>query len=400
MTSEITAIQDNQKSAGIISLLPIIAIVFIAYLIIGFAMPVLPLYVHQHLGFGTFTVGIVAGSQFAAALLTRMWAGQYTDRHGSKRAVAIGMIVASVSGLFCIVSVYTDHSPSLSLSILLAGRALLGSAESFIITGALSWGLGLMGAQHTGKVMSFTGTALYAAYAVGAPVGTILYKGNGLMAIAWATLFLPLAALLLVSLVKPIAPQARTRTSFSSITRAVWVPGLGVALSGVGYGAITTFIALIYASRNWGPVWFAFTALSVAFIAGRLIFGHLPDKIGGAKVALFCILLETAAQLMIWLAPGQLLTLLGIALTGLGYSLVYPAFGVEAIRKAPPENRGAAMGTYTAFLDLSLGVSSPLLGLFASWAGLRSVFLVSTVLVACGAAIALRLVKIKSITPS
>lgn len=41
-----------------------------------------------------------------------------------------------------------------------------------------------------------------------------------------------------------------------------------------------------------------------------------------------------------------------------------------------------AIGTYTAFLDLTLGFLSPLLSLLASWGGLGSVFLVSSVITA------------------
>jgi hypothetical protein len=49
------------------------------------------------------------------------------------------------------------------------------------------------------------------------------------------------------------------------------------------------------------------------------------------------------------------------------------------------------MGAYTAFLDLSLGVASPALGLIAGGAGLGTVFLASTLVVLCAAAIAMRL---------
>jgi MFS family permease len=128
--------------------------------------------------------------------------------------------------------------------------------------------------------------------------------------------------------------------------------------------------------------------LSIAFMAGRLIFGHLPDRIGGARVALVCVLIEAVGQALIWLAPSSALALVGVTLTGLGYSLVYPGFGVEAVRHAPPQSRGLAMGAYTAFLDLSLGLASPALGLVASGADLGAVFLVSTLVVLCGAAIA------------
>src|SRR5436190_6512011 len=67
----------SREHSSFTTLLPIMAVVFTAYLVIGFAMPVLPLHVHQGLGFGTFVVGLVAGSQFAAALFSRMWAGHH-----------------------------------------------------------------------------------------------------------------------------------------------------------------------------------------------------------------------------------------------------------------------------------------------------------------------------------
>jgi hypothetical protein len=53
------------------TLLPIMAAVFIVFIVIGLAIPVLPLHVHQGLGVGTFLVGLVAGSHFAAAIVSR-----------------------------------------------------------------------------------------------------------------------------------------------------------------------------------------------------------------------------------------------------------------------------------------------------------------------------------------
>jgi hypothetical protein len=63
------------KNSSIGALIPIMAVVLIAFLIIGLALPVLPLHVHQDLGFGAFIVGLVTGSQFGASLLSRMSAG-------------------------------------------------------------------------------------------------------------------------------------------------------------------------------------------------------------------------------------------------------------------------------------------------------------------------------------
>jgi hypothetical protein len=49
------------------------------------------------------------------------------------------------------------------------------------------------------------------------------------------------------------------------------------------------------------------------------------------------------------------------------------------------------MGAYTAFLDVALGLANPALGLVASGAVLGAVFLVSTLVVLCAAAVAGRL---------
>src|SRR3954452_24261548 len=83
----------------LLALLPIMAAVLIAFLIIGLALPVLPLHVRNDLGFSPFVVGLVAGSQFAASLLSRVWAGRTCDGQGPKRAVMLGLIAAVAAGL-------------------------------------------------------------------------------------------------------------------------------------------------------------------------------------------------------------------------------------------------------------------------------------------------------------
>jgi len=111
-------------------------VVFIGFLIIGMALPVLPLHVHQGLGLSTFVVGLVAGSQFVAALISRIWSGHYADSRGAKRAVIAGLLAAVGGGLLYLLSLHFIGTPGVSASVLLLGRALLGAAESFIITGS------------------------------------------------------------------------------------------------------------------------------------------------------------------------------------------------------------------------------------------------------------------------
>src|SRR5437879_12967618 len=89
----------------------VMTVIFTGYLVIGMAMPVLPLHVHQGLGFGAFLVGLVAGSQFAAAILSRVWAGRQSDTRGPKSAVITGLAIAPASGLLSFLSLSFSERP-------------------------------------------------------------------------------------------------------------------------------------------------------------------------------------------------------------------------------------------------------------------------------------------------
>jgi predicted MFS family arabinose efflux permease len=302
--------------------------------------------------------------------------------------VLAGLSFAAAAGAAYLTSAHFAAEPIASVTILLVGRALLGVMESFVITGALSWGVALAGSQHAGKVMSWVGTALYTAFAVGAPLGTVLYASYGFAAVGFATMLLPLATVGVVAPLQPIEPEPHLHPAFRDVVRAIWAPGVALALSGVGFAAIITFVPLLFVERGWGQAWIPLTAFSCAFMVARVAFGHVPDRVGGVRVALFCMLIEAAGLALIWRASGSTAALVGVTLTGLGYSLVYPGLGVEAVRLAPPQSRGVAMGTYTAFLDLSIGLASPTLGWLADAGGLSLLFLVSAIVVGCTAVLA------------
>jgi len=379
------------KNNVFITLLPVTLAVFIAFLTMGMQLPVLPLHLQQNLGMDTLAIGTVIGAQFVASLLTRSWAGNFADMRGAKRAVLTGLLVVASSGVIYLISLLFVDRPASSVAILLLGRVVLALGESLLATGALGWGLGLVEPANAGKVMAWIGIAIYGAWALGAPLGVAIYHGWHFTGIAMAIIVVPLLPLMFITQVRAVAPTSTKRTPFYKVMGAVWRPGLGLALASVGFGMITAFIALLFAARAWGNASLAFTAFGVAFIAARLFFAHLPDKLGGARVALVCVLIEACGQLLIWRADDATLVYLGAALTGFGYSLAFPAFGVEAVRRAPPHTRSLAMGAYVAFLDIALAVTSPLAGALAAHRGVASVYLAGAIAVALAMLVALSL---------
>lgn len=389
--------QDNLLMASppganvFLKLLPLTLAVFIGFLTIGIQMPILPLYLHETLGMGTLVIGLVIGLQFVVALLSRPWAGNFADLRGTKRAVVIGCLLAASSGLVYLVSLAFVATPNTSVWIVVLGRILLALGESLIATGALGWSLGLVGSQNAGKVMVWVGIAIYGAYALGAPLGVAVNNQWGFAGIAAAVAAISFLALAVVVNVHAIALTATKRTPFYTVLGAVLWPGMGLALSSVGFGLITAFIALLFAAKQWGNSSLVFTAFGLVFIGARIFFGHLPDKLGGAKVAMVSVAIEAVRLLFIWGAGSAPLAYIGAALTGFGYSLAYPGFGVEAVRRAPPQSRSLAMGAYVAFMDIALGLTTPMAGALAGAKGISSIYLAGTITVALALVIALRL---------
>lgn len=374
-------------------LLPITLVAFIGFFTIGLALPVLPLHVHDTLGLSPTIVGIVAGSQFAAALLSRIWAGALTDSKGAKLSMQAGLLAIAGGGAIYHASLFFLPTPDTSVSVLIVARFLIGCAESFLVTGALTWGVMLLGPHRAGMVMAWVGTAIYGGYAAAAPLGVALFSFDGFRALATVTVLLPLLGMLGLIAMIAVAPLAAKRPPFYRVLGAVVIPGLGLAMIGAGLSSITAFVALLFAERGWEGTSLVFTIFGVSFIVARLFFSPLPDRIGGAKVALVCAAIEAVGLLMIWPATTPLVAFIGASLVGFGYSLAFPGFGVEAVRRAPPESRGMAMGAYVAFLDISLGITGPLLGVVASHLGIGMVYLAAAALVFAAVPIAIRLLR-------
>lgn len=372
-------------------LTPLCVMVFAEFLAMGVMLPALPGQVHQALGFGTFLVGIVIGAQSWATLATRHLAGTRTDRVGPRGTVAIGLSLSALAGLLSATSVAVS-SPAASLGVLLLGRGVLGLGESFVITGALAWGVGLAGKQRSGVVMAWVGIAMYGALAAGSPLGSTLAQHLGFIGVAAAAIVAPLAGLAALPLVAPVEPAGGSRLPFHRVAGLLWLPGLGLSLAALGFGAIAAFTSFLFEARGWANASLAMTAFGAAYVLARLLFGGLPDRFGGAQVAAASAAVAALGQLGLWLAPSSVAAVAAAALTGLGFSLAFPAFGVEAIRRVPPQNRGVALGAYSAFFDATMGLGVPLLGLAVGSLGPTAAFAAGTLSALASLLIALSLV--------
>ena len=267
-------------------------------------------------------------------------------------------------------------------------HAATGKGESMLITGALAWGIGLAGHHRSGKVMAWVGIAIYGAIATGSPAAMFIQKQIGAGVAFAAVGIVPLLGYCAVLRLRQVPPVGSTRVPFYRVMQKVGMAGSGLALATVGFGGLASFASLYFAQKGWHGAPMALTCFGATYILVRLFFAHLPDRFGGARVALVSLLLEGLGQVLLWTATSPGLALAGAALTGLGFSLVFPSFGVEAVKQLAPENKGVALGAYVAFFDLALGLTAPLAGLIAGQFGYAAIYCLGALAAVLSAGIA------------
>jgi len=350
--------------------------VFLGFLAIGIPLAALPLQIHRNLGYSSFVVGCVISTQSVATLLTRPIAGRLCDKTGAERTARLGLLSCIFAAVLYAASAQQGAAaPVSSLTALLAGRVMLGLGESLLITGALAWGIGLSGPKRAGKVMAWTGIAMYGALAIGAPGGLRLFQAHGFLALAIAAMAFPLVSLLGSYGAPSAGTAARASVSLGDVLRVIWRPGVALALSTVAFGGLVAFLPLLYATRHWQGAGLAFTAFGLAYVLVRLLFGGLPDRAGGRHVAVVSLMIEAMGQILLWRADSPAMAALGAALTGCGCSLVLPALGLLALAGAGMRPRGTTLGIYVGFFDLSLASIGPAAGLIVSHDDYSPVFL-------------------------
>jgi MFS family permease len=355
---------------------------FASYLTIGLPLAVLPGYVHDVMGFSAFWAGLVISLQYFATLLSRPHAGRYADLLGPKKIVIFGLCGCFLSGAGYFLAAGASGWPAASLLLLCLGRVILGIGQSFAGTGSTLWGVGAVGSLHIGRVISWNGIVTYGAMAMGAPLGVLFYAWGGLRGLALMIMGVALLAVLL-ALPRPAVKASNGKPlPFRAVLGRVWPYGMALALASSGFGVIATFITLFYDARGWGGAAFALTLFSCAFVGTRLLFPGGINRFGGLNVAIVCFVVESVGLLLVGMAVMPWMAKIGVLLAGMGFSLVFPALGVVAVKAVPQQNQGAALATYTVFMDLSLGIVGPLAGLVMSRAGVSAIYLAAAGLVA------------------
>jgi MFS family permease len=348
---------------------------FAAYFAIGLSLAILPGYVHLQLGLSAVLAGLMVGLQYIATFATRHRAGRMSDTIGPRQTVRYGMTFCAASGGLMVLSWLLRDFLWLGLGTLACSRLLLGTGESMAATGATMWGIGMVGQEHTAKVISLNGVATYVALAIGAPIGVLIESLWGFGAVGALLVLVSAASFVAATRMAPTLPPKGEPVPLGQLLRGVSPFGMALALGGMGFGVIATFITLYFAQRHWQGAALSLTSFGLCFVGARLAFAHLIDRYGGFPVAIISFCVEAAGLVLLTLGHSQALAYVGSGLTGLGFSMIFPSMGVEATNCFPVSVRGSVLGVYSAFVDGSLFLTGPLAGVVIVHYGYSITFL-------------------------
>lgn len=374
ITTGSNAAVEVRRYGVIAPILSTVSFTFATYLTIGLSLAVLPGFVHGNLGYGAVLAGLSISTQYVATLLSRARAGHMADTLGPKRAVLTGLVMCGISGLLLLFGALAVAMPALSLGLILVARLALGCAESCVGTGAIAWGMGQVGHQHTARIISWNGVATYGAIAAGAPLGVLIVHRFGFAAIGAVSLAMMVIAFPLARRKRATAIVPGERSSLGRIAARVVPHGVGLALGSIGFGCIATFITLFYAAHGWADAALTLSIFGIMFVGARFVFGKLINRVGGYRVAMVSFAIEAIGLSMLWLASDVVVAAAGAAVAGLGFSLIFPALGVEAVNRVPKSSSGAAIGMFSAFLDVAMVTVGPLGGWIAAGMGFNAIY--------------------------
>ncbi len=344
----------------------IFAATMLTILAVGAVLPVLPRYVRGPLDSGDVAVGLVIGAFAFTALVGRPVAGHIADLRGRRPALLAGSLLAAAAGCLYFVPA--------GISGLIGARLVLGAGEGMVFTAGAAWAVDLAPAERRGRVIGLYGLAVWSGLSLGPLIGELLLHASG-YGLVWAFAAVsPLCGAAVASRIpRDSAPRTRSEVG-PLLARESIGPGIALSLATVGYAAMAGFIVLHLGARGVGHGAAAFTAFAATVVVTRLVAGGLPDRVGAARASVGAACVEAVGLAVIALSNSLPAALAGSLAMGAAFSTIYPSLSLVVIERVPDSRRGVALGTFTAFFDIGLGVGAPLAGAAAALGGYAASF--------------------------
>lgn len=338
---------------------------------INMLMTTIPLYA-KYLGGNNTMSGLVVGVYAFSSLLCRPFVGRLLDQRGRKTVLLGGISILAVIFFF--------YYFAATVLILLILRIIQGVGFSAHNTSVNTIAADIVPTSRLSEGIGYFSISLTLPTAFGPSLGLWLIDRYGYGMLFHIAFFLVLGGLCTAFFLKDgnrsAAGTESTRFSPDSLIEKNAIRESGVMFFiALGLGGIISFLTSFGTARGIAGIGTYFTVYAAFLMVARLFSGRIADRFGTGSVAIPGILSVLLSFLILAFSHSLLPCLVSAVFFGLGYGVLLPVMNADMIRKCPVSRKGAANATFTAAMDIGMGVGSILWGVISQSFGFLPVYL-------------------------
>ena len=350
---------------------------------LGIFFVAIPLYVSRELDGSKAAVGLCIGVFSISAVLFRPVVGRGIDQRGRKPFLVFSLVVLTATSL-------SFHLATAVIVVVIIRLVQgLGGAAYYTTCAAVTTDLAPV--ERRASAIAVLSLFLYGGFAAGPAVGEWLIDQGG-FGTAWTTIAALAAAGLVAVLLLPetggaaIAQRAELGPSPHKFLHPAAIgPGLVLTSTAVGYTSITAFSALYAREVGLSSSGALYAVFAFSIIAVRLVvIGGISDRLGHLTVAVPGVTISVLGLTLMAAFDSPAPAFAGVALYGTGFALVFPSLMAFTVDRVPDHERGEALGSFTAFMDIGSGGGGYLVGYIADHAGFHWAYATPAFMCAAG----------------
>lgn len=332
----------------------------------------------KSLGAGDLLIGTIVSIFYTVALLSRPLSGPAIDCWNRRRFFVILNI--------CIALCMFGYAFSGGLNGIFVFRIING------ITYGTSTALCLaMATQNMDYSVLATGIALFSIsqnlpQAVGPAMGLYLSENYGYpVAYIVSGILMLCGALVGLKLEYPVEEKKQFKIDIESmISLKALVPMLLIVVTGIGYGAINSFYAVMIKDKELAGLSLYYTVYAISMVVFKPILAKFSEKYGVDK-ALYPMFISFALCLFLMSRCSNAFEVVfcGV-LQALGFDCAFSLMQTLVILVTPREKRGAGSSTCFIGMDIGLTLGGFIAGSIATALGYARLFFIMSIFVLIG----------------
>jgi MFS family permease len=137
---------------------------------------------------------------------------------------------------------------------------------------------------------------------------------------------------------------------------------LSIAVVAIGYGGVTSYVALMSMERGISPRSLFFTAFAISVIIVRILTSRLGDRFGVAVLLYPSFAAFPLSFLLLAIADSRIELIASAILFGIGFGGAWPAFANFIVTNTDPRWRARSFGSIVWAFDSGIGIGSVVTG--------------------------------------